>query len=135
MISGIPLIWALEPECEILLFMWSFGPRKRTWIRNKDSGQPRIESPHVGSYVHIVSTVAHELKRPTGRSIHGQTEQTPQTSPSIPELSRYRAPCFGTPSKRVLSQMTVAVLPSHAYSGDDSPEKSRIRKDMFIPEE
>ena len=26
MISGIPLYWALEPECEILMFMWSFGP-------------------------------------------------------------------------------------------------------------
>ena len=26
MISGIPLYWALEPECQILMFMWSFGP-------------------------------------------------------------------------------------------------------------
>ena len=26
MVSGIPLIWALEPECRILVFTWSFGP-------------------------------------------------------------------------------------------------------------
>ena len=26
MILVSPLYWALEPECEILLFMWSFGP-------------------------------------------------------------------------------------------------------------
>ena len=23
-----PLSWALEPECEILIFMWSFGPKQ-----------------------------------------------------------------------------------------------------------
>ena len=28
MVSGIPpFYWALEPECRILMFMWSFGPR------------------------------------------------------------------------------------------------------------
>ena len=27
MISGIPSGWALEPECQILMFMWSVGPR------------------------------------------------------------------------------------------------------------
>ena len=27
MISGIPFSWALEPECELLISMWSSGPR------------------------------------------------------------------------------------------------------------
>ena len=25
MISGIPLYWTLEPECEILMFLWFWG--------------------------------------------------------------------------------------------------------------
>ena len=38
MVSGIPLYWALESECEILMFMsmWSFGPLSLTgndWCR------------------------------------------------------------------------------------------------------
>ena len=28
-ISGIPFYWALEPECEILMSMWSFGPLRK----------------------------------------------------------------------------------------------------------
>ena len=33
MISGLPLIWALESEGRILVFMWPFGPLATAYIR------------------------------------------------------------------------------------------------------
>ena len=44
MISGIPLYWAWQPECEILLFTWSFGPLGSTFrLFSREWGSEQLE--------------------------------------------------------------------------------------------
>ena len=59
-----PLYWALEPECQILLFMWSFGP-----LTKEDPGSLEL-SGHSRSEC---SCVALPSRRPQSPSLSGPT--------------------------------------------------------------
>ena len=52
MVSGTPLYWDLEPECQILTFMWTFGPLA------KDVGVDLIREETFGLASRVESRVA-----------------------------------------------------------------------------